>query len=323
MSKNYIITDLYFIVDPSVSISESNITTETLQTLPENTLYSPIAMSYLTTSNNVMLTSWGVDIKRFIDVRNPRIWGQEPNQLHDVLVGYNLATTYEITSGSVIEALTNNGKENLVVKGIFRTYSHYDDGILISQKGLSELNPEHEENYNYIEIRSHDIKNLIQRYKPPNNLKLVPSIAMQDYILRLALEVRNDLYLISAIITALTLVTVTHTMYKILSDSTQELMILRSLGVSRTGINWIIILDTIILSLTGTVLGIILGNVLTNTSSIFAFTALKLVYTSIRFDWTLVTFCFATSLIVGLLGGVISIELRKPGQETYGSLKQI
>lgn len=42
-----------------------------------------------------------------------------------------------------------------------------------------------------------------------------------------------------------------------------------------------------------------------------------------QFDWTLVIFCFTTSLSVGLLGGVISIRLRKPGQETYGSLKQI
>jgi putative ABC transport system permease protein len=323
LTEGYTFTDTFFIVEPGGSISSTLIEASTLDFLGDTVLVSPIVKcKFIVDDEGNEFDLWGVDFEAFESVRGLWISGVIPDSVSEVLVGTKLADVYGVTVGSSITMNTVQGDVSLIVSGVFRSNSHYDEGFLASHETALLIRPEMNEMYSIIEVKTEDAKTLIEEFQVPG-LELLPSTAMSDYLGGLVKDIRRDLYMVSIIIAFLALLTVSHTMYKIVGDSLNELMILRSIGHTRPQILRLIVLNSLLLSLSGAFLGLFLGNLIINGSSITVFLVLRSVYLPVVFNPETYIFCIFLAVSVGLLGGLLSIVIKRPNRESYGALKSI
>jgi ABC-type lipoprotein release transport system permease subunit len=321
LSEGFIVTDTYLIFESDSNLSESKIKKDTINSLShELDLSTVIKTEVIAGSKRIVL--WGMNYEGFTMVRSPRITGNPPIDLYDVMAGIDLAERYQIEQGSIIQVNTPQGVTSLYVTGVFSSRSHYDLGLITNLETAVKIRPEMRDYYSLIEVKTQDQQKIFKENNKANTVVL-PSVALQDYLNGLSHEIQTDLYLISLIISFLTLISVSHIMYKIVSDSMSELKILRSLGVSKNGIIWLLVLNSVILSLIGAIIGLLLGNIITNTASITIFLFLKKTYLSVFFDLQLYLLCISIAIIVGTLGGIISVYIRRPNREIYGAVRSI
>ena len=322
LSEGYVFTDTFYVVEFGGSVSSALIGSSILEDLGDDNLVSPIVKCIIRTEDEFEFDLWGVDFEAFKDVRGLRISGETPNRVFEVLVGSKLADDYGVNVGNSIKVYTEQGEVSLIVSGVFSSNSHYGDGFLASRETAWLIRPQIDEMYSIIEIKTEDADALVDSFIVPG-LELVPSIAIGDYLDGLVNDIRLDLYMFSTAIAFLALLTVSHTMYKIVQDSMNELMILRSIGLTRHQILLMIVLNSILLSLTGGFLGLLLGNIIINGASISVFLVLQSIYLPVVFNSSIYLYSLFLAANVGLFGGLLSIGVKRPTRESYGALKSV
>lgn len=322
MSEGYALTDLIYIIKRGSSLSESSVSKNVIQQLSGSYHSSGTVLCELE-SHGYTLDLWGVTLDDFTEVWRPRIVGDTPTNRYEVLVGVSLSEAYGINIDTFIEATHGSKEYKFMVTGIITTNSQYDNGLITKQETVSTLRPD-QDGFSFIEIKSSEVTEFLRvNDLSTHGYVLVQSRAMQDYITGLSQEIRRDIYLVSFIVAFLALVSVSHTLYKIMSDSVYEFLLLRSLGLNKKGVLGIIITDSIILSISGAIIGLILGNLISNTASIFSFLILRTVFLPVRYDANLFLFCLLIALTIGILGGVISAIFIRPNRDVYGALNPI
>jgi hypothetical protein len=323
MTMGYAVTDLLYVIEKDSSLADAMVPELILSHFSSNDRAMGVVKCEVY-SDEYILDLWGVDLAIFRDVRRPRITGVVPSEAGEVLVGSSLADLYGVEIGSVVEVRVGEKYFELLVSGIASTSGQYDMGLISSLETARLLRPEMGETYSLIEAKVNDASSILESVDlSPYDLSLVQSLAMQDYMRGVAGEVRQDLYLLSLVLAFLSLISVSHTMYKILGDSMKDLFILRSLGLTKWGLIQTIVADSVLLSFAGALLGLLLGNLLSNAASLFSFLALKTVFLPIRYDEMLFAYCLVLSLFVGVSGGIISVLLKRPVKEAYGVLKTV
>lgn len=318
ITEGYTLTDIFYIIDPNGSISSTVISDSDFEAINYQNKISPILKSSLTI-DGVLFDLWGVNYESFKEVRGLVVSGDYPSGENELLAGRSVANSYSVNPGDFL--ILDDG--NLMkVTGIFTSNSHFDEGFLTSYETVWRFRPEMSGEYSIIEVKTSDAERLSESFKS-SRLSIVPSNAMIGYLDALVNEIQIDLYVVSLVISLLALFSVAHTMYKIIGDSLEELMILRSIGVTKEHILIIIMLNSVILSLIGGCLGILLGTLIVNGVSIAGFLLIDRVYLALFYDRYILFFCIGLSIIVGFLGGVFSIILRNPTSAVYGVLKRI
>jgi ABC-type lipoprotein release transport system permease subunit len=321
MTGGYTLTNLFFIVDDDVTTLESSIPDLVLESLTGIDTQGVIQCEVKI--DNEVFDIWGVDFEKFRTVRSLRITGHVPDAKDEILIGSKLAEIYGVGVGSTV-VVSRGGDYEFIISGILSSSGQFDYGFVSSLETARVLRPDLMNSFSFLEIKSDEPSKVQDDLDLTEfNLKLVQGLGMQDYLLGLAKEVKRDLYLVSIVIASLSLVSVAHTMFKILGDSMQDLLVLRSLGITRRGLIQTIIADSIILSLFGGIFGLILGNVFANAASLFSFLVLRTVFLPIKYDPLLFLYCISVSLIVGILGGLVSTLLKRPVKEAYGALKSV
>lgn len=322
LSEGYTVTDTFHILESESSFSKSKINSGILTELPDDIIVSPVIQSKVTVTQETVLNLWGMDIQGFKDIHGTRISGEPPTRLYEVLAGASLSEKNNIETGNIIPIIIDKESVNLFVTGTFRSSTQYDDGLVASHETALVFRPEMHDSFSYLEVKTQDATTFLENYDAPDT-SLIPSHALQDYLRAVSVEVRNDLLVVSLVISFLTLVTVSHTMYKIVSDSMSELVILRSIGVTKNGVITLIVLNSVILSISGALIGLIFGNVITNAASVSIFIVLKSIYLPVSFDSTLYMYCVLLSTVVGVLGGYASVVFRRPNREIFGVVRTI
>ena len=319
LSVGFTVTDTFLILESDATFSSSKINSGILNEIPDEIIVSPVIQCKVNVSQETSLNLWGMDIQGFMDIRVERISGETPTRLYEVLVGAILAEKNNIETVNIIPIIIDQEPVNLFVTGTFRSGSQYDDGLVASLETALVIRPVMHDSFSYLEVKTQNVALFLENYDEPDTT-LVSSVALPDYLQSLSIEVRKDLRLVSLVISFLTLVSVSHIMYKIVSDSILELMILRSIGVTKNGIITLIVLNSVVLSISGALIGLLLGNIITNTASISIFIILKSIYLPISFDSSLYLYCVFLSIIVGVLGGLASVVFRRPNREIFGAV---
>ena len=322
LSEGYTVTDTFLIYESDTTFSSSKINSGIIFEDPDDIIVSPVIQCKVTVSQETSLNLWGMDIQGFKDIHGTRISGEPPTRLYEVLAGARLAEKNSIETGNIIPIIIDNEPVNLVVTGTFRSSTQYDDGLIASYDTALVFRPDMQGSFSYLEVKTQDAASFLEYYDEPGT-SLIPSLGLQDYLRGVSIEVRNDLVVVSLVISFLTLVTVSHIMYKIVSDSMSELVILRSLGVTKNGVITLIVLNSVILSIIGALMGLLLGSIITNAASVSIFIILKSIYLPVSFDSTLYLYCVLLSIIVGVLGGLASVVFRRPNREIFGAVRTI
>ena len=325
MTEGYVSTDLFYVIEEGKSISESRLSETAVDGLPVGLTTCPVCYSLVEASpSGTQLELWGVDVERFQEVRHPRVTGDYPVDPEDVLVGASLANRYGIATGSLIEVPRGGEAVTLRVTGVMRSHCHYDDGLVAAMETLRTFTSLEDE-ISFIEVRAQDaaaFMDVAPRLAEPG-VAIIPSKAMSTYINNVGLDIRQSLYVVSFVITALALVSITHTMYKIMMDSLSELLILRSIGITRKGVYVIVLLDSTVLSFVGAALGLVVGLVVSNAATVLIYLLVKTVYVQVRFDLTLALICMGLSVLMGVVGGALSLNAKRPPQEVYGAVSKL
>jgi ABC-type lipoprotein release transport system permease subunit len=323
MTGGYTVTDLLFVIDEKVSLIEAKIPQSILDYVSSFDNAHGVVRC-IVSSKDSTIEIYGVNFEEFSTVRNTKIIGKLPEDFNEVLVSSTIADMYEIGLSSIIEVKIENKNYELIVSGFFISPGQYEYSFLSTLEMARILRPDMVESYSFIEIRSSNTLEVLRALDLSEyGLVVVQGLGMQDYMRSLASEVKRDLYMVSVIIAFLSLISVSHTMYKILGDSMVDIFILRSLGVTKQGIFYVIVLDSIVLCLTGAFFGFIIGNIISNAASLFSFLILRTVFLPVRYDQVLFVYCLLLSLLVGILGGIIALYAKNPVRDAYGVLKTI
>ena len=321
MTEGYTVTDLFYIIESASSLSNSEVGPWVLGLIPEDVEASPIVKTYVTLPSQEMeIEVWGVDREAFVKVRQPWIKGSWPSEPDEVMVGVGLSERYGILEGNIIDFVGEEGLRSLTVTGVFKTGSQYDEGLLTSMDFVEEVKNS-QKGFSMIELRVSNLgafSNVLDLIEG-SGLRVIPSKGIEDYLSELGEEVRLDLFMFSGVVAFIVLIFVSHTLYKVLSDSSNEIIILRMIGVTRSGLAIAVLIDSVLLSLLGALLGLFLGLLLSSGLAISVFLFLGGSYIFLGFDVSIACYSVLSSILVGLLGGIFSILLRRPYGEPYGS----
>jgi ABC-type lipoprotein release transport system permease subunit len=321
MTEGYSLTNIFYVVDPSSSLSSARIGPWVLGLIPPGVQVSPILKAQVKLAGQGSeVDVWGVDWGLFVGVRDPWVKGGLPRGSDEVLVGMRLAEMYGISEGNVIEYMYDGGERAFTVTGVFRTGNQYDDGILASMDTVRDIAGSGED-FSLVELKVKDLSSLASSLSliKESGLMIVPSKAVTDYIGELGDEVRLDLTLVSAVVAFLVLVFISHTLYKVLSDSLGEIIILRMVGVTRKSLTFAILVNSLILSLAGAILGLLLGLIISSALAVSVFLFMGEAYIVLGFDAAVAELCIVSTAAVGIIGGIMSILLRRPYEEPYGA----
>jgi ABC-type lipoprotein release transport system permease subunit len=302
------------------SISESKVDASLLYELNGDFQSSPVSRFEVESTSVEELTfeMWGVDSDAFVSVWRPSISGEFPVKPNEVLVGWSLSQIYGVKTGNIINIKTSQLEASLLVTGIVRTSSFYDTGLVTSHENLRDLS--NQQSYSFIEIKTRDSESFLNQGEKFDewNVMVLSSLAMQDYLNSFASEIYQDLILVSILVSLIAFIGVSHTMYKIITDSQVELNILRSIGLTRTKTLSLVILDCLLLCAAGSILGLILGIILSSSASVLIYLSLKTVFLRPIYDPWIAVYCVSLSVLLGFAGGGLSILLKRPFREVYG-----
>ena len=312
LTWGYTVTDLFIVSEEGAFLSKSVVDSGFLGTLPGDVGVCPVYMGAVTQPVMGDLALFGVDEEAFMAVRRPRVNGEFPDEPGEVLVGAVLAHNHGVMPGSVFDVEARGQSRSVLVTGTIRCSSSYDLGIVTSEDNFAFLLSADGGHYQYIELKIPDVASFDHTIGDDYGLDVRPLMAMKDYISIVAGEIRADLTFLSLIIAVIVSLLIGHTMYKIVYDSVKELRVLRCMGVTRYGLYSLILLDSILLCITGAFIGLALGIVFANLASIGVFVFLRSMYYPARFEAKIALQCLALSLFLGLLGAITAIVFVNP-----------
>jgi ABC-type lipoprotein release transport system permease subunit len=305
--EGYSATDIFVVMEEGQSLSESRIDESLQSHFTENITVSPVV--YLRTDISApngrgIIDVWGIDPTSFSSVRGGiRSSAYTENGAY---VGYIIARKFGVKIGDTIQVTSPGGELSFQVIGIYRIGTNYDGGVLVSHSVSRILRPM-DGYYSFLELKVDSPSQFISEFNDDtfDGLTITPGLAMTGYVHAVSIEIYENLTILSLIITFLAFVSITRTLTIIVVESEPEFRVLRSLGVSNRGIFALIIWDSMILCLTGGILGIVVSVIATNTILLTLFTVFRTGYILPYFNWSLGGQLIAVSILVGVIGGMI------------------
>lgn len=321
VTEGYTVSDVYLLVQNGKSLSDSMVSREQYESIDSNVTLCPFVFTWVTLPGTAVdLELWGAPEKEFGEARKPRIKGSFPVEVGEVMVGEVLADRYKVEVGSVVEVDLTELK-HLTVTGVYLTYSHYDQGLVTGLNTITFFKDL--DGYSFAEFKTTEIEAFLRENADQlSGLDVLPLKGMLSYIDGLGSEIHNDLYVFGVFIASLVLVYVCLTLYKILGDSVDEIAIIRSLGVTKLGVLGLVVVNSLLLCLFGSLLGLALGLLLSNVASVTVFLFIKSIYIPVHWTLGYACSCILLALSMGLSGALVSIVTKQPLKEAYGVLKR-
>jgi ABC-type antimicrobial peptide transport system permease subunit len=321
MAEGYTVTNLFYVVESTSSVQVSHVGPWVLELVPDGVDASPLLKTNVElTGQGIGIDVWGAEKDEFMKVRNPWVKGSWPSDVDEVMVGVELSERLGVLEGSILMCRVRGELVNLVVTGVFRTGSQFDQGLLAPMNLVQGLIDDFE-GFSMIELRVNDFEvfhNAIGSIED-SGVRVLPSKGVEDYLKGLGEEVRLDLFIVSGVVDFLVLIFVARTLYKVLSDCSDEIIILRMIGVTRIDLAKTVLTDSVILTAIGSMLGLVLGLLMANILAVAVYLLLGNSYIVLSFDVVIACYCFLSSILVGLIGGMFSVLFNRPLGKSYGS----
>lgn len=229
---------------------------------------SPVMISSATGSYGLMV--YGVipdEEKKTTKISQSIVEGNylRDDQKNSIIISKKMAEQLKVKLGSKVRLTLQNKNHDLTagsfrVKGLFKTSDGtYDiNAVFVNQKDLSdliELNDEFHEmtmmtlNDDHADSLTADLKREFPGIKIESWRQVAPELDLMKSM------TKNTLYIVLGIIMLALMFGITNTMLMSVLDRTRELGVLMAIGMNRSKVFGMIVVETIFLSMTGGLLG--------------------------------------------------------------------
>lgn len=266
----------------------------------ENLVYNQQGISVVGTDlslANSMRPYWSID-------------GALPKTSGEVLVGRDLATRYGFTTGQQIQVRTQTAEGTdapavpVTITGVLRTGGAEDSQLIMSLDDLDSIVPaKHKlDVVEYSILGDEDTvasaATSIDGASPAAHAQVVKRIAKSESSVLLTL--RSLIWIVSAVVGALTLISVSTTMNAVVSERATELALKKALGASSKQILTEFFGESVILGLFGGLVGAMGGMAVAGavTQEVFNF--------GLQTNWWVIPITMVTAALVSGLGSLVT-----------------
>ena len=315
VAEGYTATDLFIVMEGGKSISESILPEGFKVDHPNIAAASPIILveaRLCLSEGELPVEVWGVDLPSFSRVRRIYIRGSSFGLHGEALIGASLARKLNLGIGYDLQLSTASARVRVLITGIVETKGPYDDGVVVSIPTARYLRPDMASSYSIIEFRVRDLdafdSTLREVAEGLKGVEVYPGLGAGRLLTLLRGDITRNLFILSSVIFALSLIAVCHSMVLVVEESEWELRVLRALGATRVFLVKVVLLDSLILCLLGGLFGLALGALASNGVSIALSIVYGVGYLPPKFIPGIALACLLLSLLSGLAAGAAATQ---------------
>ena len=237
---------------------------------------------------------------------------------NEVIVGQQLAYMLSVGRGSTVQLISNNGNLNrtATVANIIESGQEYDIEVLASLNlivNISEI-----KYYSFIELQLYESKTVPQIkeaiLKNCDNVEVMEEKQTQNFIRYATDEVIKTLNLLQIMFFVLMLITITYSIFTLVKESEEEIIVLRSIGATNFQIIFLFMAQALLVGIISAILGLLIGYFgvcflvgLISSSTGFPYIALGLPFSLIL---SVSIFSLSLSVLSGILPAFIAAKIR-------------
>lgn len=276
---------------------------------PETYLSANLSLN----SNSFLVNLRGINYSLFYNFRSFMTIQKLPSQTFSddrIIIGSYLASMINISYSDLpinITLVCGLNSYNVTIIGLITSNVIYDLELLVTLNFTRTLNSELLNKYSLIEVRLSDrslVDSTVQALKEENpNLEVERQNQMSDFVNGIISRTIQSIWLLSIIVYIVMAFGMLHVMQTIVRESEREIQILKSIGSSRFQIIRIFLYQAIILSLVGSILGV-LGGIFLSYAASFLVSIMTALTVQPTFDFLIVTMAIVVGLACGILGSL-------------------
>lgn len=272
-------------------------------------LYFPIKVSNI---NNITIETYirALNLTTFENYqRHTYEYKLDEPKDNEVIIGQQLAYMLSVGRGSILfldnEELDIN--QSVVISNIIHSGQEYDIEIITPFEFVTNISEFGY--YSFIELRLQEsktvdqIKGAILENCP--NVEVMEEKQTQNFIKYATDEVIKTLYLLQALFFMLMLVTITYSIYTLVIESEEEIIVLRSIGATNFQIIFLFVTLAIIIGLISSLLGLTIGYFGVCALVGFISGATGFPYIALELPFSVVFMVFVFSLTLSVLSSII------------------
>jgi len=259
--------------DSRIDVSLANQLTRSIDRYVEYSLPQKIlSATIITKSGNRTLYVRGVeDPENFFKLGRAYVNGSIAKGEAEANVGEIVARILAIDLGDEVRLTVNNNAVKFKVVGIFKTLTQLDGEIIVSMKATMQLTKDN----NKLSLIEFAIKDKVDGEEAiniitellPRDLKVVKAQQLRDFIQNMNQQTLTFMSLWSVTIYAVAAVASYIIATRLIAESRDEMTMIRALGAKKRMLFTLVLIYTTATALLGSILGIALGTVGTQTAS--------------------------------------------------------
>lgn len=228
----------------------------------------------------------------------------------NMIIGSYLASILGINYSDLpvnASLMVNSNSVNITVIGILTTDIHYDSEIFISINLTRSLNQDLVNKFSLIEVKLKDATQadttvqMLRGILP--QLRVEQENQMSNFVAGIISRTVQSMWLLSIVIFSVMIFGIFHIMHIIVKESEREIRIFKAIGASRFQIVRIFLYQAVLLSLIGSIIGV-LGGIFLSYGASYLVSSITTVSVQPAFDLLIVIASLCFGITSGIVGGI-------------------